>query len=132
MTQTAQKPRRRVIRPAGIRVVNLPLSVEAVALLHRYAPSSKSHGLFLAKLLSAHRARQEERQRRLTDTSRVRSCRMRGGGTRGTDTPEVVQAPALPLACLVRPGAPGGCVSSETRETHVPVRPEGGIPHAVS
>jgi hypothetical protein len=56
MTQTAQKPRRRVIRPAGIRVVNLSLPVEAVELLHPYAPSSKSYGLFVATLLYEHRA----------------------------------------------------------------------------
>jgi hypothetical protein len=65
MSQTVAKARRRVTRPAGIRVVNLSLPVEAVELLHRYAPSSKSYGLFLATLLYEHRARQEERQRLL-------------------------------------------------------------------
>jgi hypothetical protein len=69
MTQAAQKPRRRVTRPAGIRVVNLSLPRDAVDLLHHFAPTTKSHGQFVARLLYEHRYREEERRRLVQDVT---------------------------------------------------------------
>jgi hypothetical protein len=67
MPQTSQKPPRRIVRPAAIKPINVSMPQEAVALLHAYAPSKKSHGLYLASLLFQERARREERQRLLAD-----------------------------------------------------------------
>jgi hypothetical protein len=67
MSQTALKSPRRIVRPAGVKPINVSMPQEAVALLHAYAPTKKSHGLYLASLLFQERARREERQRLLAD-----------------------------------------------------------------
>jgi hypothetical protein len=92
--QTARRPRPRPTPPGG-RVRNGRLPPAARTLWRAAAPTKKGSGSWWARRLSAPRARQEERQRRLADTSRVRSFRVRRGGTRGTDPPRGVAGPPL-------------------------------------
>jgi hypothetical protein len=54
-------------RRASVRPVNVSLDHEAAELLDRVAPSPKTRGQFLARLLYEHAARLEERQRLLAE-----------------------------------------------------------------
>ena len=57
-------PRTAHVRPNGTIQVNFALDKDALAVLREEAPTVKSYGPFLARLLHEHRARREERQRR--------------------------------------------------------------------
>jgi hypothetical protein len=56
-------PRTAHVRPNGTIQVNFALDKDALAVLREEAPTVKSYGPFLARLLHEHRARREERQR---------------------------------------------------------------------
>ena len=63
--------------PAGRKAVNFVFDHEALAILARYAPSHKSRGYFLSRLLHEHEARLEakkEERARLLKVSLTR-CR---------------------------------------------------------
>ncbi len=50
-------------RPEGIRVVALSLDTEAYELLRELAPTSKSYGSYVSRLVHADHARKLERER---------------------------------------------------------------------
>ena len=50
-------------RPPGLKQVNFVMDTEAFAILERFAPSQRSRGMLLARLLHEHVARLEERER---------------------------------------------------------------------
>jgi hypothetical protein len=51
-------------RPIGVVPINTSLDREAFELLTQMAPTRKSYGRYLSRLLYEERTRQEERQRR--------------------------------------------------------------------
>jgi hypothetical protein len=50
-------------RAAGVVQVNFSLDKEAYELLREEAPTTRTYGMFLSRLLHEHRARREERAR---------------------------------------------------------------------
>jgi hypothetical protein len=50
-------------RPDGTMPMGVNLPRDAVRILRKYAPTPRSYGAFLSRLLFEHQAREEERQR---------------------------------------------------------------------
>ena len=59
-TRRPYAPRR---LPTGLTQVNFTMDVEAFDILARFAPSQRSRGMLLSRLLHEHVARLEERER---------------------------------------------------------------------
>ena len=63
MPKVCELPQQFQVRPAGVVAVNFSLDLDALRILHQEAPSPKTRGRFLSRLLYEFAARQEERAR---------------------------------------------------------------------